>query len=41
VKAFLIGIVVAVLLATAAAFVLDSEFQQSAEQHYQTEGVRL
>jgi hypothetical protein len=41
VKAFLTGIIAAVALAVIAAMVLDSEFQRTAEQHYQTEAVRL
>jgi hypothetical protein len=41
VKAFLIGIIAAVALATAAALVLDNNFQRTAEQHYQTDAVRL
>ncbi|GGC59859.1 hypothetical protein GCM10011504_42570 [Siccirubricoccus deserti] len=40
-KAFLIGTIVAVALATAAALVLDNEVQRTAEQHYQTGAVRL
>lgn len=40
-KAFLTGIIAAVALAVVAAMVLDSEFQRTAEQHYQTEAVRL
>ncbi|WP_268921295.1 hypothetical protein [Siccirubricoccus phaeus] len=40
-KAVLTGIVLAALLAVAAAFVLDTEIQQTAEQHYRTEAVRL
>jgi hypothetical protein len=41
VKAFLTGITTAVALAIIAAFVLDNEFQRTAEQHFQTEAVRL
>ncbi|WP_256476367.1 hypothetical protein [Siccirubricoccus soli] len=40
-KAVLTGIVLAILLAGAAAFVLDTEFQQTAEEHFRTESVRL
>jgi hypothetical protein len=41
VKAFLTGIIAAVALAIVAAVVLNSEFQRTAEQHFQTEAVRL
>jgi hypothetical protein len=41
VKAFLIGIAAAVALAIVAAVVLNSEFQRTAEQYFQTEAVRL
>lgn len=40
-KAILAGILAAILLAGAAALVLDSEVQRSATERYQTEGVRL
>ncbi len=40
-KAFLAGVIAAAVLAIAAAVVLDTEFQRSATQHFQTEGVRL
>lgn len=35
------GIVAAVILATAAAFVLDATVQQSAQDSHHTQGVRL
>jgi hypothetical protein len=41
VKSVLIGIIAALVLATAAALLLDSGVQRSAMQRYQTEGVRL
>jgi hypothetical protein len=41
VKAILIGMVAAACLAVVAAFVLDTEFQRTAEDRYQTEAVRL
>jgi hypothetical protein len=41
VKAFLIGVCTAAVLAVAAAAVLDGRFQREAETHFQTEGVRL
>jgi hypothetical protein len=41
VKAFLTGILCAILLSAAAAYVLDTEFQQTAQQHFQTDSVRL
>src|SRR4051812_32215047 len=34
VKAFLTGILCAILLSAAAAYVLDTEFQQTAQQHF-------
>ncbi len=40
-KAILTGILAAVALAICAAVVLDSEFQKSAGERFQTEGVRL
>ncbi len=40
-KAFLAGILAAAALAIAAAVVLDTEFQRSAADQFQTEGVRL
>ena len=40
-KAILAGILAAIMLAGAAALILDSEVQRSATQRYQTEGVRL
>lgn len=40
-KSVLAGLVAAALLATAAAFVLDTRLQAPAEQHFSTEGVRL
>ncbi len=39
-KAFLSGVLAAVLLATFAAVVLDSEFQRSAESAFSTRGAR-
>jgi hypothetical protein len=41
VKAILTGIIAAVALAICAAVLLDSEFQRSAADRFQTEGVRL
>jgi hypothetical protein len=41
VKAILTGIVAAIVLAVGAALVLDSNIQRTAQQAYQTEGVRL
>jgi hypothetical protein len=41
VKAILTGIVAAIVLAIGAAIVLDGNIQRSAQQAYQTEGVRL
>ncbi|MES2710514.1 MAG: hypothetical protein V4653_02935 [Pseudomonadota bacterium] len=40
-KAVLTGIVVAVLLAVGAAFIMDTNFQRSAHVAFQTQGVRL
>lgn len=40
-KAFLVGLLAAAVLAAAAALVLDTEVQRSAADHFQTEGVRL
>lgn len=40
-KTVIIGIAAAVILAAAAAFVLDTRVQQSAEERYHTQGVRL
>lgn len=40
-KAFITGVVAAVILATAASFVLDTEVQRDAETAFQTRGVRL
>ncbi len=40
-KAVVSGIVVAVVLAVGAAFVMDTKFQRSAETAFQTQGVRL
>ena len=40
-KAILTGILAATVLAVAAAAILDTEVQRSAQQHYQTESVRL
>ena len=40
-KAILAGILAALVLAGAAALVLDTGVQSSATQRYQTEGVRL
>ena len=40
-KAFLVGLLAAAVLAAAAALVLDIEVQRSAADHFQTEGVRL
>ncbi len=40
-KAIITGILAAVALAVCAALVLDAEFQKSAEERFQTEGVRL
>ena len=40
-KAILAGILAAIILAGAAALILDSEVQRSATERYQTEGVRL
>ncbi len=35
------GIAAAIILAAAAAFVLDTEVQQTAQDRYHTQGVRL
>lgn len=40
-KGILAGILAAVVIAAAAAFVLDTEVQRSADQRFVTEGVRL
>ena len=40
-KAILAGILAAIIVAGAAALILDSEVQRSATERYQTEGVRL
>ncbi|MDI3308179.1 MAG: hypothetical protein QJR07_13890 [Acetobacteraceae bacterium] len=40
-KAILAGILAAVVLAAAAAVVLDTEVQRTVQQQYHTEGVRL
>ncbi len=40
-KAFLAGVLAAAAIAIAAAVVLDTEVQQSAADHFQTQGVRL
>ena len=40
-KSFLVGLVAAIGLAALAAVLLNDTVQQSAEQHFQTEGVRL
>jgi uncharacterized protein YxeA len=40
-KAFLVGVTAAVLIAIGAAFVLDTKVQQTAENAFQTQGVRL
>lgn len=40
-KTVITGIVAAVILAAVAAFVLDTEVQQTVEDRYQTQGVRL
>jgi DNA-binding transcriptional regulator of glucitol operon len=40
-KAIAIGILAAACLALAGAWVLDTRFQQTAEQRFQTSGVRL
>jgi len=40
-RAVLSGMVVAVVLALGAAFVMDTRFQRSAEVAFQTQGVRL
>ena len=40
-KAILTGIIAAVVLAIVAAVVMDSEFQKSVTDRFQTEGVRL
>ena len=40
-KAILAGILAAVALAICAAVVLDTGFQKTAEERFQTEGVRL
>lgn len=40
-KAFLVGITAAILIAIGAAFVLDTEVQRTAEAAFQTQGVRL
>lgn len=40
-RAFILGVAAAALLAVAAATVLDAGIQRSTEQHNQTEGVRL
>jgi len=41
VKAIITGILAAVAIALCAAVVLDTEFQKSATERFQTEGVRL
>jgi hypothetical protein len=41
VKAILTGILAAVALAICAAVVMDTEFQKSVADRFQTEGVRL
>jgi hypothetical protein len=41
VKAILTGILAALAIAVCAAVVLDSEFQTTAADRFQTEGVRL
>jgi hypothetical protein len=41
VKAILAGILAAIVVAGAAALVLDSEVQRTAADKYRTEGVRL
>jgi hypothetical protein len=40
-KAILTGILAAVALAIVAAVVMDTEFQESAADRFQTQGVRL
>jgi hypothetical protein len=40
-KAVFAGILAAVILAIAAAQLLDNQVQQDAAQHFRTEGVRL
>jgi len=40
-KTVITGIVAAVILAAAAAFVLDTEVQQTSQERYHTQGVRL
>jgi hypothetical protein len=40
-KAIVIGIFAAACFALVGAWVLDTRFQQTAEQHFQTSGVRL
>lgn len=40
-KAVITGILAATLLSVAAAFVLDTRVQESAEQRFTTSGVRL
>ena len=40
-KAIIAGILAAVAIAVCAAVVLDTRFQRSAEERFQTEGVRL
>ncbi len=40
-KAIIIGMLAAGILAAAAAFLLDTKVQQTAEEHFQTQGVRL
>jgi hypothetical protein len=41
VKSILVGLIAAIGLAALAAVVLNNEFQQSAEDRYQTSAVRL
>ena len=40
-KTVIIGVVAAIILAAGAAFVLDTQVQQTAEERYLTQGVRL
>ena len=40
-KAFLAAVVVAVVMAFAASFVLDGQFQQASQDAFATPGVRL
>lgn len=40
-KAVLTGVVIAVVLAVGAAYVMDTRFQRSAEVEFQTPAVRL